>query len=130
MRWLAVRFLLILLLPLFAAAQYLIAIWSDEKWFSAKLNRINQLSASYLIGCLMWMICLSPTAAVCQIISPERLFGRYQQFVWQDQHGLPQNGISEVVQTPDGYLWLAIAEGVVRFDGVRSEEHTSELQSQ
>jgi signal transduction histidine kinase/ligand-binding sensor domain-containing protein len=57
--------------------------------------------------------------ALSQIIGTERLFGQFQQFVWQDQHGLPQNGISEIVQTPDGYLWMAIAEGVVRFDGVR-----------
>jgi ligand-binding sensor domain-containing protein/signal transduction histidine kinase len=60
---------------------------------------------------------LHPAAG--QTISSGRLLGRYQQFVWQDQHGLPQNGLSAVVQTPDGYLWLATAEGVVRFDGVR-----------
>ncbi|MBI1764208.1 MAG: hypothetical protein HYR56_22515 [Acidobacteria bacterium] len=54
-----------------------------------------------------------------QTIGPQRIFGRYQQFIWNDQHGLPQNGISTVAQTPDGYLWLATAEGVVRFDGVR-----------
>ncbi len=72
-----------------------------------------------LIGCLIGLLCLLPDPGMSQIISPERLFGRYQQFVWQDQHGLPQNGISAVVQTPDGYLWLATAEGVVRFDGVR-----------
>lgn len=47
------------------------------------------------------------------------MFGRYQQFIWSDQHGLPQNGISAIAQTPDGYLWFACAEGVVRFDGVR-----------
>ena len=119
MRRLAVGFLLILFLPLMAAAQYRIDFWSNEKWFAAKSYWINQLSAKYLIGGVFWLICLLPIVAVSQIISPERLFGRYQQFVWQDQHGLPQNGISEVVQTPDGYLWLAIAEGVVRFDGVR-----------
>ena len=57
--------------------------------------------------------------ANAQIIGHETFFDRYRQFVWQDQHGLPQNGISAIVQTPDGYLWLAIAEGVARFDGVR-----------
>ncbi|MBK8810069.1 MAG: hypothetical protein IPN69_04980 [Acidobacteria bacterium] len=57
--------------------------------------------------------------ANAQIIGHETIFDRYRQFVWQDQHGLPQNGISAIVQTPDGYLWLAIAEGVARFDGVR-----------
>jgi ligand-binding sensor domain-containing protein/two-component sensor histidine kinase len=64
-------------------------------------------------------LCLLPAVCWGQIIGAQKLFGRYQQFVWQDQHGLPQNGISEIAQTPDGYLWLAIAEGVTRFDGVR-----------
>ena len=33
--------------------------------------------------------------------------------------GLPPGGIRSIVQTPDGYLWLASAGGLVRFDGVR-----------
>jgi ligand-binding sensor domain-containing protein len=63
---------------------------------------------------IVWLLCvwcLLPCAAAGQTISPERVLGRYQQFVWQDQQGLPQNGISAIVQTPDGYLWLATAEG-------------------
>ncbi len=82
---------------------------------------------------LICLICLFSAIAKSQIIGSERLFGRYQQFVWQDQHGLPQNGISEVVQTPDGYLWLAIAEGIARFDGIRftafDTENTPEIRS-
>jgi ligand-binding sensor domain-containing protein/signal transduction histidine kinase len=72
-----------------------------------------------VIGSLLWLSCLLSVPAASQTMSPGRLLGRYQQMVWQDQQGLPQNGISAVVQTPDGYLWLATAEGVVRFDGVR-----------
>lgn len=82
---------------------------------------------------MVWLIWVFPVIAISQIISPQKFFGGYQQFVWQDQHGLPQNGISEVVQTPDGYLWLAIAEGVVRFDGVRftafNTENTPDIKS-
>ncbi len=70
-------------------------------------------------GFLQLLIFLLPNSNSSQIITPEKIFGKYRQFVWQDQHGLPQNGISKIVQTPDGYLWLAIAEGVVRFDGVQ-----------
>lgn len=33
--------------------------------------------------------------------------------VWQSQYGLPSN----VVQGSDGYLWVATAEGVARFEG-------------
>ncbi len=38
---------------------------------------------------------------------------------WTTDNGLPQNIIRDVCQTPDGYLWLATMDGLVRFDGVR-----------
>ena len=37
----------------------------------------------------------------------------------QSDDGLPQNLVAAIAQTPDGYLWLATQEGLVRFDGVR-----------
>ena len=37
--------------------------------------------------------------------------------VWQSQDGLPSNVVRSVVQGSDGYLWVATAEGVARFDG-------------
>lgn len=37
--------------------------------------------------------------------------------VWQSQDGLPSNVVRSVVQSGDGYLWVATAEGVARFDG-------------
>jgi ligand-binding sensor domain-containing protein len=33
--------------------------------------------------------------------------------------GLPQNSIVAIVQTRDGYLWLATTDGLARYDGVR-----------
>jgi signal transduction histidine kinase/ligand-binding sensor domain-containing protein len=39
--------------------------------------------------------------------------------VWQSDEGLPGNSVSGVVQTPDGYLWVATDSGLARFDGVR-----------
>ncbi len=38
---------------------------------------------------------------------------------WNTKEGLPQNTISAITQTRDGYLWLATYDGLVRFDGVR-----------
>jgi hypothetical protein len=38
---------------------------------------------------------------------------------WTIDNGLPQNIIRAICQTPDGYLWLATFDGLVRFDGVR-----------
>lgn len=38
---------------------------------------------------------------------------------WTTANGLPQNTVTGVAQTPDGYLWLATFDGLARFDGVR-----------
>lgn len=38
---------------------------------------------------------------------------------WTTENGLPQNSILDILQTHDGYLWLATEGGPVRFDGAR-----------
>jgi len=45
--------------------------------------------------------------------------GEYLVDVWRSEDGLPQNSITSIAQTPDGYLWLATFNGLVRFDGMR-----------
>jgi ligand-binding sensor domain-containing protein/signal transduction histidine kinase len=37
---------------------------------------------------------------------------------WQVEDGLPHNSVNEILQTRDGYLWLATNDGLARFDGV------------
>ena len=44
---------------------------------------------------------------------------QYQIESWTTDRGLPQNTVYSVAKTPDGYLWLATLDGLVRFDGVR-----------
>ena len=46
------------------------------------------------------------------------LFPSYRIDVWKTEHGLPHNTIEAIVQTRDGYLWLATPVGLARFDGV------------
>ncbi len=43
----------------------------------------------------------------------------YQIESWTTDKGLPQNTINSIVQTADGYLWLATLDGLVRFNGVK-----------
>lgn len=38
---------------------------------------------------------------------------------WTTENGLPQNSINDILQTRDGYLWVATHGGLVRFDGIR-----------
>jgi ligand-binding sensor domain-containing protein/signal transduction histidine kinase len=53
--------------------------------------------------------------------------------VWQVENGLPQNKVTAVVQTRDGYLWAGTYSGLARFDGVRftvfDEKNTPAMRS-
>jgi len=57
-----------------------------------------------------WALWLIPHAAVAE----------YRFDVWTTDSGLPQNSISTILQSRDGYLWLSTLDGLVRFDGVRA----------
>ena len=36
---------------------------------------------------------------------------------WSTENGLPQNSVHQVLQSADGYIWLATEDGLARFDG-------------
>ena len=52
---------------------------------------------------------------------------------WTTEEGLPQNSVSAIVQTKDGYIWLATMGGLARFDGIKfkifNTANTPELKS-
>jgi signal transduction histidine kinase/ligand-binding sensor domain-containing protein len=41
---------------------------------------------------------------------------------WQSADGLPDDSVVGVAQTPDGYLWVATAGGLMRFDGLQFQQ--------
>lgn len=41
---------------------------------------------------------------------------------WQSDEGLPDNNVSGIAQTADGFLWVGTVGGLVRFDGTRFDE--------
>ncbi|HNO90604.1 MAG TPA: two-component regulator propeller domain-containing protein [bacterium] len=46
---------------------------------------------------------------------------QYMHTMWTTDQGLPQNNITSMLQTRDGYIWCGTLDGLVRFDGVRFE---------
>jgi signal transduction histidine kinase/ligand-binding sensor domain-containing protein len=52
-------------------------------------------------------------------ISPPLALAQYRIDHWTANDGLPQNSVVGIVQTRDGYLWLATLDGLARFDGAR-----------
>jgi len=43
---------------------------------------------------------------------------------WQSNDGLPNDSITGLAHTPDGYLWITTPVGLARFDGVHFEEYS------
>src|SRR5882757_10939987 len=50
---------------------------------------------------------------------------------WTTENGLPQNSIHAILQTHDGFIWIATEKGLARFDGfdfvIYSRENFPEL---
>jgi signal transduction histidine kinase/ligand-binding sensor domain-containing protein/CheY-like chemotaxis protein len=88
-------------------------------------------------GAAVWL--LAATAALfastrpALALDPHLAVSQYVFNNWQIQQGLPQNSVEALARTPDGYLWLATHEGLVRFDGVRftvfDRDNTPQLRS-
>ena len=66
-----------------------------------------------VFGCL----CVLLMACSAFALDPSRSLTQYVHRIWQE--GLPQGTIYSILQTQDGYLWLGMQTGLVRFDGVR-----------
>ena len=95
------------------------------------------LNNRIIIGLLSALCCviviLACSTGLVFALDPSRLLSQFGRDVWQREQGLPNNTIHAILQTQDGYLWLATEEGLVRFDGVRfrvfDTQNTPELAS-
>jgi signal transduction histidine kinase/ligand-binding sensor domain-containing protein len=47
------------------------------------------------------------------------VYPQYRIERWSTEDGLPYKTVSSVLQTRDGYLWVATLDGLARFDGVK-----------
>ena len=52
-------------------------------------------------------------------LDPTKRISQYVIDAWNADTGLPQNSVTSILQSSDGYLWLGTEEGLVRFDGVQ-----------
>src|SRR5688500_12332123 len=59
------------------------------------------------------------------LLAAGHAFAQYRFDSWTTDNGLPQNSVNSILQTRDGYLWLATFGGLVRFDGLRFQVFTT-----
>ena len=90
-------------------------------------SRAAALAARFFLGGGLLLAASSGVAAVSS--NAPNFFVR----VWPVERGLPQNKVTAVVQTRDGYLWVGTYSGLARFDGVNfkvfNEKNTPPMRS-
>jgi signal transduction histidine kinase/CheY-like chemotaxis protein/ligand-binding sensor domain-containing protein len=75
---------------------------------------------SILAGaCLLPLACFLFGNTPAQALTPTKSLTQYVHEVWQQEEGLPEDDVTTITQTRDGYIWLGTEAGLVRFDGVR-----------
>ncbi len=82
----------------------------------------RKVYSAFTILLLLLFSCARFVAAQSDLplsLDPDKALTQFSHDVWQDEQGLPQNAVQAFAQTPDGYLWLGLEEGLARFDGVQ-----------
>jgi ligand-binding sensor domain-containing protein/signal transduction histidine kinase len=74
----------------------------------------NALLKSAVLGSVLLFIVATGFA-----LDPHQGLRHYGYQSWQTDDGLPQNTVHAVLQTQDGFIWLATEAGLVRFDSVK-----------
>ena len=87
------------------------------------LVRFKSAIPGSLLGLLALLFCFGLYISCSQKpaygLDPGRTISQYGHTNWRVEDGTFKAGVADVVQTADGYIWIATRNGLVRFDGVR-----------
>jgi signal transduction histidine kinase/ligand-binding sensor domain-containing protein len=72
---------------------------------------------SPLLRRVFCVVAIALTARAACALDTHAQLRQYGSQLWQTESGLPQNTVHAVLQTWDGFLWIATEGGLVRFDG-------------
>jgi signal transduction histidine kinase/ligand-binding sensor domain-containing protein len=100
-------------------------------------NRVlfnTEIEFSKIIACktLIVLLGMACGAITAWALEPSALLRNEVLTTWTTEQGLPQNFVTSLAQTSDGFLWVGTMNGLVRFDGVHfrgfSQDGPPELQ--
>jgi signal transduction histidine kinase/ligand-binding sensor domain-containing protein len=90
-----------------------------------KHTRMNHSRFRSSLSALLLTLCaVAATYAEAHVQEHSRLaeppvFAALGHQAWSSENGLPQNGVHQILQTHDGYLWIGTEGGVARFNGIQ-----------
>jgi ligand-binding sensor domain-containing protein/anti-sigma regulatory factor (Ser/Thr protein kinase) len=82
---------------------------------TGRLGEVYSAFYSRMSSALLLALCLSVSEVAA--LTPRESVTQYTRTVWTQAQGLPLDTVTNIAQTPDGYLWLGTEEGLTRFDG-------------
>lgn len=68
------------------------------------------------IACVAGFMLSHPRAGLS--LEPSTELANYIRQTWMMENGLPQNTVTALIQTRQGFVWLGTEAGLVRFDGI------------
>jgi len=77
---------------------------------------LNSFQWRYILLALHLVFLLVPAAEAS--LDPAKDITQFIHQSWQSEQGLPENSVTSIAQTKDGYLWLGTEGGLARFDGI------------
>jgi signal transduction histidine kinase/ligand-binding sensor domain-containing protein len=83
--------------------------------YELQCKRKLDLACGVMLLSLALMAQGSPTVESTPLLRNEVLS------TWTTEQGLPQNFVTSIAQTPDGFLWIGTLNGLARFDGLHFE---------
>jgi len=85
------------------------------KTHSHWIGRERSLRVCFSLATLLSFL-LSNHSALA--LDPQKAITQYVLNSWTSEDGLPQNTVTSIAQTRDGYLWFGTEDGLARFDGL------------
>ena len=81
-----------------------------KRW-NPKHNVVTFRTLAFAVSVLVWFASQKAFGLITNLPG-------YFTRTWRTEDGLPNDAVSDILQTRDGYLWLATYDGLARFDGV------------
>ena len=82
------------------------------------MGNVEVMPWSRALLCAVFVVCNLHFIQLGRAI-PLDLEPAYFHRNWKPEHGLPDNRAYDVLETREGYLWIATTSGLARFDGRR-----------